>query len=248
MLSANFANAANAVPRSSPLPALKVTGLDGELEPLTIEKDLFEVCKAHGVTGELARIVVPRDKHRFAYNRVNPHFDKARGFALLCFRSNLAAAAAMTKLKHLDLKYKGCVVQFVWDNRASERAAAAAAAERPIEKVVDPGLVNCLDFPGLPRAAPARAPVFVSKPEVHIVRSTPPSSTAGSDTASNASTAAGQACRYCKVLGHFARECPQLSTRLCKTCGLFGHTEKLCPIAAMGLYDEVPTTAIFEGY
>lgn len=235
-------------------PALKVFGLDGEANPLTVENDVFRICEQQGFHTDLARILVPKDTHRFAAGRVNPRYMQARGFAILCFRSHIAAASAMSKLKYAEYKYKGCVLSFAWDTRANERAtatAAAAAALVKTEALKPPpneqgrGEVNCLDYPALPMPVAKRAPVLIAKPEVHIVR-TPAPSSAGS-TASGLSGLSGLSCYYCKAVGHSVKDCSQLSTRLCQECGLFGHTEARCPMLRL-LCDDVPTTEIFAAY
>lgn len=224
-------------------PALKVFGLDGEANPLTVEDDVFRLCEAAGFHVDLTRILVPRDTHRFAGGRVNPRYGQARGFAILCFRSHVAAASAMSKLKYAEHKYKGCVLSFAWDTRANERAAAAATVKtevfKPLPNEQGQGEVNCIDYPALPMPVAKRAPVLVAKPEVHIIR-TPAPSSAGS-------AGSGLSCFYCKAVGHSVKDCSQLSTRLCKECGLFGHTEARCPMLRL-LCDEVPTTEIFEAY
>jgi len=232
-------------------PALKVFGLDGEANPLTIEDDVFQICEQQGFQNDLTRILVPKDTHRFAGGRVNPRYGQARGFAILCFRSHIAAASAMSKLKYAEYKYKGCVLSFAWDTRANERSvlaaavAAATAKTEPLKPVAgEPGRgeVNCIDYPALPMAAAKRAPVLVAKPEVHIVRTPAPSS-----TGSTASSLSSLSCYYCKAVGHSVKDCSQLSTRLCQECGLFGHTEARCPMLRL-LCDDVPTTEIFAAY
>jgi len=225
-------------------PALKVFGLDGEANPLTIEDDVFQICEQQGFQNDLTRILVPKDTHRFAGGRVNPRYGQARGFAILCFRSHIAAASAMSKLKYAEYKYKGCVLSFAWDTRANERAAAAVTVVKteplkPLQNEQGRGEVNCIDYPALPMAAAKRAPVLVAKPEVHIVR-TPAPSSAGS-------AGSGLSCYYCKAVGHSVKDCSQLSTRLCQECGLFGHTEARCPMLRL-LCDDVPTTEIFAAY
>lgn len=229
-------------------PALKVFGLDGEANPLTVEDDVFRLCEEQGFHLDLTRILVPRDTHRFAGGRVNPRYGQARGFAILCFRSHVAAASAMSKLKYAEYKYKGCVLSFAWDTRANERAAATATATvktevfKPVAGEQGQGEVNCIDYPALPMAVAKRAPVLVAKPEVHIVR-TPAPSSAGSA----GSGRGGLSCFYCKAVGHSVKDCSQLSTRLCQECGLFGHTEARCPMLRL-LCDDVPTTEIFAAY
>lgn len=224
-------------------PALKVFGLDGEANPLTVEDDVFRLCEAAGFHVDLTRILVPRDTHRFAGGRVNPRYGQARGFAILCFRSHVAAASAMSKLKYAEHKYKGCVLSFAWDTRANERAAAVATVKTEVFKPVageqGQGEVNCIDYPALPMPVAKRAPAPIQRPAVHIVR-TPAPSSAGS-------ASSGLSCFYCKAVGHSVKDCSQLSTRLCKECGLFGHTEARCPMLRL-LCDDVPTTEIFAAY
>ena len=223
-------------------PALKVFGLDGETNPLTVENDVFELCEQQGVHNDLTRILVPKDTHRFAGGRVNPRYMHARGFAILCFRSHIAAASAMSKFKYAEYKYKGCVLSFAWDTHANERAAVAAVTEKvpkPHPNEQGRGEVNCIDYPALPMPAVKREPVLVAKPEVHIIRTPAPSSTG--------STASNLSCYYCKAVGHSVKDCSQLSTRLCQECGLFGHTEARCPMLRL-ICDDVPTTEIFEAY
>ena len=240
-------------------PAIRIDNVRTE-DPGFLEHDLRALCVRLECGAGLVHVLVPRDTHPTTYGKRNPNYCGGRGFAVLLFESHVAAAAALNKLDGYAFEHS--VLRAAWDNR---RVAQTARCDDfvdfdklknavPPPAPHDPVWFGCpgvadlaVDFPALPTAAPARAPVAIARPVPHVVQQAPPAPRPVAPP-----TAPGPRdirCFYCLAEGHISKTCPVLAERECKACGLKGHTEKRCVFARiLDECPEVPTTEIFEAY
>ena len=222
-------------------PALRIDNVDTS-DPVAVGFDIEKLCADLGCT-EVCKALVPLDNQRYVGNARNPNWNRGRGFAIVLFASNAAAADALTKLDgHI---YEHARLRVAWDRRSprsptggddlARSAAKLVLTETLLKEKAEAPEKSLDEYPALPEASLARVPIVVPRPVAHVVRSKPRSS-AGSSSSS------ARICFYCGCEGHVVADCAQLASRMCKVCSGFGHTERHCPL------NQPLTTEIFAAY
>ena len=200
--------------------ALRVGNLTPDT-PASTELDLRATVTARGLRG-LKGVFVPTDGIKESKS-----FGLNRGFAFLRFDEIHAADA----LASLDGFRMGASILSVKPDSGTLRATTTCSAQ----EVDGPPLPLASEFPTLPEAAPAVAPLPVQRPAVVHTPRERPSRASESDAASDITTSStptvrAGSCSYCKQSGHVARACPELAARHCSYCSFLGHTEKFCEV------------------